>query len=78
MSRQNAQRVNAGSWRTVRNNPDTGAKESILVQQTVPVGEQGEQVSVKTEDGRTIQVTRKVAELYPERYTPAKAQGAQA
>lgn len=77
MARADAPRVAAGSWRIERRDEE-GKKVSVLVPQTVPVNEQGENVSVTTEDGRAIQVSRKLAELYPERYTATKSKKASA
>jgi hypothetical protein len=76
MSRQQAQTVKAGSWRVERRNAE-GRAESVLVPQTVPVSEYGENVTVKTEDGRTVQVSRKLADIYPEKFTPVKGAAAQ-
>lgn len=72
MARADTPRVAAGSWR-VEKRDEEGKKVSVLVPQTVPVNERGENVQVKTEDGRTIAVSRKLAELYPERYSPVKS-----
>lgn len=67
-----APRVAAGAWRAEQRNED-GQLESVLVPRTVAVSERGENVSVKTDDGRVVQVSRKLAELYPERFSPIKA-----
>jgi hypothetical protein len=55
---------------------EMGRRVTRQVQLTTRVSETGEPVSVKTDDGRTITVSKKLADLYPERFEPVKSASA--
>jgi hypothetical protein len=51
---------------------DAGRIITRQVELTTAVAPGGEPVQVKTEDGRTVPISRKLADLYPERYEQVK------
>lgn len=60
-------------WIEVEGRDAMGRKVPVKVELTTKVNGNGEPVLVKTEDGRTITVSTKLAEMYPERFEPVSA-----
>lgn len=67
MTRVSMGKINVGG------RDDNGRAVSHQVELTTAVAPGGEPVLVKTEDGRTVPISRKLADLYPERYEAVKA-----